>query len=48
MDLICPPRLRPGDELRVIAPARSRPLVTERLDPAPIGAWFAAMGLWGG
>jgi muramoyltetrapeptide carboxypeptidase LdcA involved in peptidoglycan recycling len=45
MDLICPPRLRPGDELRVIAPSLSRPTVTRRVDPAPIEARFAGMGL---
>lgn len=42
---IVPPKLRPGDTIRVIAPARSRALVMEHDNTRWIDERFAAMGL---
>jgi muramoyltetrapeptide carboxypeptidase len=40
-----PPKLRPGDTVRVVAPARSRSLVSEHDHSAIIDARFAELGL---
>jgi muramoyltetrapeptide carboxypeptidase len=45
MDVRYPARLRPGDTVRVIAPAGSRPTVTEHDHTALIEARFAELGL---
>jgi len=45
MDVIYPPKLRPGDQIRVIAPSRSRAMVSEYDHSAVIEGRFAAMGL---
>jgi muramoyltetrapeptide carboxypeptidase LdcA involved in peptidoglycan recycling len=45
MDVVYPARLRPGDEVRVVAPARSRAMVLENVDSALIEARFAELGL---
>lgn len=42
---IVPPKLRPGDTVRVVAPARSRALVMEHDNTRWIDERFAAMGL---
>jgi muramoyltetrapeptide carboxypeptidase LdcA involved in peptidoglycan recycling len=42
---IVPPKLRPGDTIRVIAPARSRALIMEHDNTRWINERFAAMGL---
>lgn len=43
--LIVPPKLRPGDTIRVVAPARSRAFVAESAQGALIDARFATLGL---
>ena len=43
--LVVPPKLRPGDTIRVVAPARSRAFVAEPAQRALIEARFAALGL---
>ncbi len=45
MDPISPRRLRAGDQVRVVAPSRSRAMVTEHDNSALIAERFAAMGL---
>jgi muramoyltetrapeptide carboxypeptidase len=45
MDVVCPARLRPGDELRVVAPATSRSVVLENVQPTLIESRFADLGL---
>jgi muramoyltetrapeptide carboxypeptidase LdcA involved in peptidoglycan recycling len=45
MDVRFPPKLRRGDTVRVVAPARSRALVLEHDHSAAIDARFAEMGL---
>lgn len=45
MDVIYPPKLRPGDEVRVIAPSRSRAMVNEHDHTAIIESRFAGLGL---
>jgi muramoyltetrapeptide carboxypeptidase len=45
MDTVIPPKLRPGDLVRVIAPARSRALVLEHDRSAAIEQRFAELGL---
>ena len=45
MELTYPPKLRPGDEVRVIAPSRSRAMVNEHDHTAIIERRFAALGL---
>ncbi|SDI96878.1 Muramoyltetrapeptide carboxypeptidase LdcA (peptidoglycan recycling) [Frankineae bacterium MT45] len=45
MELVFPPKLRPGDHVRVIAPSRSRALVNEHDHSAVIDARFADLGL---
>jgi muramoyltetrapeptide carboxypeptidase len=45
VELIYPPKLRPGDSVRVIAPSRSRAMVNEHDHTAIIESRFAALGL---
>jgi muramoyltetrapeptide carboxypeptidase len=45
MDIRFPPRLRRGDTVRVVAPAKSRALIMEHDHTAIINARFAQMGL---
>ncbi len=45
VDPVFPPKLRRGDMVRVVAPARSRALVSEHDHSAIIDARFTAMGL---
>ncbi|MEP6853803.1 MAG: S66 peptidase family protein [bacterium] len=45
MEITRPPRLRSGDDVRVIAPARSRAMVNEHDHSALITERFSAMGL---
>jgi muramoyltetrapeptide carboxypeptidase len=45
MELTYPPKLRSGDEVRVIAPSRSRAMVNEHDHTAIIESRFAALGL---
>ncbi|MHA7290637.1 S66 family peptidase [Arthrobacter sp. MDT3-24] len=45
MNVIYPPRLTPGDLIRVVAPARSRAMVAEHDHSALIEERFARMGL---
>lgn len=42
---VVPPKLRPGDTVRVVAPSRSRAMVTEHDHTALIDQRFAALGL---
>ncbi|WP_020016436.1 S66 family peptidase [Promicromonospora sukumoe] len=45
VETIVPPKLRPGDTVRVIAPARSRAMIMEHDNTRWINERFAAMGL---
>lgn len=45
VETIVPPKLRPGDTVRVIAPARSRAMIMEHDNTSWINERFAAMGL---